>query len=397
MFRVLLIVSLLFTPFIAFSTALTPDEEISLKESELSSKKQQIKELNEDIKRLQVEESAIKSDKTLTSREKERKGRRLRQLIKDKTYLKNNLQWWVGQAEGVEDNLLQKRRESSQTQTDFDKLRSDFESEFIDLFFLNIPEPNNDNIRKKILLKSLMAYQEDAIFNLDTNYLQTQNVIKDNESKLSDINEKIESKQKQQSQVDKEYLEYKRVTEELESKIVNLSTQEARVLQQRKELIAEKEKLEREALELEVFIEELLNQQAIIDASKLVNNILIKRPCQGTIIKEFGDKLNELSSITNKGLEFKVTPGSNVTAVFDGVVIYSGVVKSRGQLVIIDHLNGFVSVYANNSSLKVRKDDEVRQGDVIGISGIDSDGRPVIYFELRKNNSPVNPKTYFIN
>ena len=163
MFRVLLIVSLLFTPFIVFSTALTPDEEISLKESELSSKKQQIKELNEDIKRLQAEESAIKSDKTLTSREKERKGRRLRQLIKDKTYLKNNLQWWVGQAEGVEDNLLQKRRESSQTQTDFDKLRSDFESEFIDLFFLNIPEPNNDNIRKKILLKSLMAYQEDEI------------------------------------------------------------------------------------------------------------------------------------------------------------------------------------------------------------------------------------------
>lgn len=397
MFRVLLIVSLLFTPFIVFSTALTPDEEISLKESELSSKKQQIKELNEDIKRLQAEESAIKSDKTLTSREKERKGRRLRQLIKDKTYLKNNLQWWVGQAEGVEDNLLQKRRESSQTQTDFDKLRSDFESEFIDLFFLNIPEPNNDNIRKKILLKSLMAYQEDAIFNLDTNYLQTQNVIKDNESKLSDINEKIESKQKQQSQVDKEYLEYKQVTEELESKIVNLSTQEARVLQQRKELIANKEKLERDALELEVFIEGLLNQQAIIDASQLVNNILIKRPCQGTIIKEFGVKLNELSNITNKGLEFKVTPGSNVTAVFDGVVIYSGVVKSRGQLVIIDHLNGFVSVYANNSTLKVRKDDEVRQGDVIGISGIDSDGRPVIYFELRKNNSPVNPKTYFID
>lgn len=397
MLRVLLVVSLLFAPIIAFSETLSADEEISLKESELSSKKQQIKELNEDIKRLQAEESAIKSDKTLTSREKERKGRRLRQLIKDKTYLKNNLQWWVGQAEGVEGNLLQKQRESNQTQIDFDKLGNDFENAFIDLFFLNIPESNNDNIRKKILLKSLMAYQEDVIFNLDTNYLKTQNVIKANESKLSDINEKIESKQKQQSQVDKEYLEYKRVTEELESKIVNLSTQEARILQQRKELIANKEKLEREALELEVFIEELLNRQAIIDASKLVNNILIKRPCQGTIIKEFGDKLNELSSITNKGLEFKVTPGSNVTAVFDGVVIYSGVVKSRGQLIIIDHLNGFVSVYANNSSLKVRKDDEVRQGDVIGISGIDSDGRPVIYFELRKNNSPVNPKTYFIN
>lgn len=397
MLRVLLIMSLLLTPFIVLTNPLSPDEEISMKEDELNSKKQQIKELGEDIKRLQAEEAALKSDKTLTSQEKERKSKKLKQLIKDKTYLKNNLQWWVSQAEGVEDNLAQKRRESTKTQTDFDKLKNDFENEFIDLFFLNIPQSNNDNIRKKILLKSLMSYQEDVIFNLDTNYLQTQNVIKVNEGKLSDINDKIEAKQKQQSKVDKEYREYKQVTEELETKIANLSSQEAKVLQQRKQLIADKEKLEREALELENFIEELLNQQAAIDASKLVNNILIKRPCQGTIIKEFGDKLNELSMVTNKGLEFRLTPGSDITAVFDGVVIFSGVVKSRGQLVIIDHLNGFVSVYANNSSLRVRKDDEVKQGAVIGISGIDSDGRPVIYFELRKNNVPVNPKIYFVN
>ena len=257
MLRVLLIMSLLLTPFIVLTNPLSPDEEISMKEDELNSKKQQIKELGEDIKRLQAEEAALKSDKTLTSQEKERKSKKLKQLIKDKTYLKNNLQWWVSQAEGVEDNLAQKRRESTKTQTDFDKLKNDFENEFIDLFFLNIPQSNNDNIRKKILLKSLMSYQEDVIFNLDTNYLQTQNVIKVNEGKLSDINDKIESKQKQQSKVDKEYREYKQVTEELETKIANLSSQEAKVLQQRKQLIADKEKLEREALELENFIEEI--------------------------------------------------------------------------------------------------------------------------------------------
>jgi septal ring factor EnvC (AmiA/AmiB activator) len=394
---VILFVFMLFTGVVLTGYQATPDDEITLKENELKSKKQEINALTKDIKRLQAEENALKNDKSLTSKEKERKSRKLKQLIKDKTYLKNNLQWWVSQAENVQDNLSQKREESELTKTNFETLQNSFEKEFIDLFMLSIPKDNNSNIRKKMLLKSLMAYQEDIIFNLDTDYLKTRNVITQNENKLSNINEKIESKQKQQDEVDQEYTEYKQVTEELESKIANLSDQEAKVLKQRKALLAEKERLERDAAELELFIDNLILGKSNIDASKLVNNILIKRPCQGNIIKEFGANLNQLSKVTNKGVEINATPGSPVKAVFDGEVIYSGLVRSRGQLAIIDHLNGFASVYANNSTLKVKKGDLVKQGDVIGISGTDSDGRPVVYFELRKNNIPVNPKVYFQN
>lgn len=397
MLRVILIVFMLFTSVVLTGNQASPDEEITLKENELKSKKQEINALQKEISRLQAEETALKNDKSLTSKEKERKSRKLRQLIKDKTYLKNNLQWWVSQAENVQGDLSQKRVESQQTKTNFETLQNSFEKEFIELFMLSIPKDDNNNIRKKMLLKSLMAYQEDVIFNLDTNYLKTRNVIAQNEDKLSNINEKIESKQKQQSEVDEEYSEYKRVTDELESKIANLSDQEAKVLKERKGLLAEKERLEEEAEELELFIDQLIQSKAGIDASNLVNNILIKRPCQGEIIKKFGANLNQLSKVTNKGIEINARSGSPITAVFDGEVIYSGLIKSRGQLAIIDHLNGFVSVYANNSSLKVKKGDLVKQGDIIGISGTDSDGRPVVYFELRKRNVPVNPTIYFVD
>lgn len=397
MLRVILIVFMLFTSVVLTGNQASPDEEITLKENELKSKKQEINALQKEISRLQAEETALKNDKSLTSKEKERKSRKLRQLIKDKTYLKNNLQWWVSQAENVQGDLSQKRVESQQTKTNFETLQNSFEKEFIELFMLSIPKDDNNNIRKKMLLKSLMAYQEDVIFNLDTNYLKTRNVIAQNEDKLSNINEKIESKQKQQSEVDEEYSEYKRVTDELESKIANLSDQEAKVLKERKGLLAEKERLEEEAEELELFIDQLIQSKAGIDASNLVNNILIKRPCQGEIIKKFGANLNQLSKVTNKGIEINAKSGSPITAVFDGEVIYSGLIKSRGQLAIIDHLNGFVSVYANNSSLKVKKGDLVKQGDIIGISGTDSDGRPVVYFELRKRNVPVNPTIYFVD
>ncbi len=397
MLRVLLAVFMLSTAVVMTGYQSSPDDEITLKENELKSKKKEIDSLEKDIKRLQAEENALKSNRSLTSKEKEIKSRKLKQLIKDKTYLKNNLQWLVSQAGNVEDNLSQKREESQQTKANFETLKNSYEKEFIDLFILNIPNDNNDLIRKKILLKSLMAYQEDEIFDLDTDYLITENIIVQNESKLSNINDKIESKQKQQDEVDQEYSEYKQITDELESKIASLSDKEAKVLKQRKELLAEKERLERDAAELELFIDELIKGKSDIDASKLVNNILIKRPCQGNIIKEFGAKLNQLSKVTNKGIEINATPGSPIEAVYSGEVIFSGLVRSQGQLAIIDHLNGFVSVYANNSSLKVKKGDQVQQGDVIGISGTDSDGRPVVYFELRKSNIPVNPKIYFKN
>ncbi len=397
MLKVILGLFLLFSGLVVTGYQPAPSDDITLKENELKSKKKQIDDLQADINRLQAEENALKSDKSLTNQEKERKSRKLRQLIKDKTYLRNNLQWWVSQAENVQDNLSQKKVESQENMSDFEIMQNNYEKELIALFMLSLLPEDNDNIRHKMLLKSLMAYQEDLIIDIDKNYLKNKNVIAANEDELSKINEKIKSKQKQQDEVDQEYTEYKKVTDELESKIAVLSDQEALVLKQRKELIAEKERLERESAELELFIDELIKSKAEIDASKLVNNILIKRPCQGNIIKEFGANLNQLSKVTNKGIEINTPPGSQIEAVFDGEVIFSGYVKSRGQLAILDHLNGFVSVYANNSSLKVRKGDFVKQGDVIGISGTDSEGRAIVYFELRKGGNPVNPKIYFIN
>lgn len=396
MFRVIMILLILSTSSLLQGYQSQNPDEITLKENELKSKKKEIQALKEDIKKLQDQENAIKNDKSLTSKEKERKGRKLRQLIKDKTYLKNNLQWWVNQAENVESELNQKKNQSQKTKSSFENLQNSYEKELIALFLLNIPKTNNDNVRKKMLLKSLMTYQEDLIFNLDTDYLKAQNAIAENQDKLTNINEKIEDKQKQQNQVDLEYEEYKKETDKLESKIANLSQQEAQVLKQRKALLSEKERLEREAAELETFIDDLIRAKEDIDASKLVNNILIKRPCQGNIIKEFGAKLNQLSKVTSKGIEINAKPGSPILAVYDGQVLFSGLVKSRGQLVIVDHLNGFVSVYANNSSLKVSKGEQVKQGQVIGYSGTDSEGRPIVYFELRKNGNPVNPKIYFI-
>ncbi len=79
-----------------------------------------------------------------------------------------------------------------------------------------------------------------------------------------------------------------------------------------------------------------------------------------------------------------------------GVVAYAGnELKNYGNLVLIRHDNGFVSAYANNSALEVKRGERVSRGQNIAKSGqTGSVGSPQLHFELRKGSTPVDPTGY---
>lgn len=113
-------------------------------------------------------------------------------------------------------------------------------------------------------------------------------------------------------------------------------------------------------------------------------------PVRGRIISGFGKKPN---GERNDGINLAVPEGTAVKAAEDGTVIYAGnELKSYGNLVLIRHSDGWVSAYAHNSELKVRRGDAVRRGQVIALSGM-SGGvtTPQVHFELRKDAAPVDP------
>ena len=113
-------------------------------------------------------------------------------------------------------------------------------------------------------------------------------------------------------------------------------------------------------------------------------------PVRGRVISEFGKKPN---GERNDGINLAVPEGTSVKAAEDGTVIYAGnELKSYGNLVLIRHDDGWVSAYAHNSTLQVKRGDEVRRGQVIALSGM-SGGvtTPQLHFELRKDATPVNP------
>jgi murein DD-endopeptidase MepM/ murein hydrolase activator NlpD len=112
-------------------------------------------------------------------------------------------------------------------------------------------------------------------------------------------------------------------------------------------------------------------------------------PARGRVIQAFG-------AAGNDGINIAVPEGTQVKAAEGGVVAYAGSeLKGYGNLVLIRHPNGFVSAYANNGSINVKRGDAVKRGQTIALSGQTGNvASPQLHFELRKGSKPVDPSSY---
>lgn len=115
-------------------------------------------------------------------------------------------------------------------------------------------------------------------------------------------------------------------------------------------------------------------------------------PARGRIINGFGNKSGQSSD----GISIAVPEGTPVKAAEGGVVGYAGnELKGYGNLVLIRHDNGYVTVYAHNGELKVKRGETVKRGQVIATSGQTGNvSSPQLKFEIRKGQTPVDPLEY---
>lgn len=98
----------------------------------------------------------------------------------------------------------------------------------------------------------------------------------------------------------------------------------------------------------------------------------------------------------NDGINIALPEGTSVKAAEAGIVAYAGNdLKGYGNLVLIRHPNGFVTAYANNGEVDVKRGDVVKRGQVIAKSGQSGNvASPQLHFELRKGSTPVDPTQY---
>ena len=116
-------------------------------------------------------------------------------------------------------------------------------------------------------------------------------------------------------------------------------------------------------------------------------------PLSGTLLTGFGGRLPDGRS--GNGWLIAGTAGADVRAIGHGRVAFADWMSGYGLILIIDHGDGWMSLYANNDALLKEGGDWVRAGDPIATVGSSGgQGRPALYFELRANGKPVDPRSW---
>ena len=121
------------------------------------------------------------------------------------------------------------------------------------------------------------------------------------------------------------------------------------------------------------------------------------RPTSGQLTSGFGYRIHPIlkKRRMHKGIDIASGYGSKVKAASGGTVTYSDYMGSYGNLVVINHQNGFETRYAHNSALKVKKGERVRQGQTVALVG--NTGRSSgthLHFEIWKNGEAIDPIHY---
>lgn len=112
-------------------------------------------------------------------------------------------------------------------------------------------------------------------------------------------------------------------------------------------------------------------------------------PAIGRLVGKYGQTTS--GGMTRKGITIETRPGAQVVAPYNGMIVFAGAFKGYGQLLIIEHGEGYHSLLAGLSRIDNTIGQQVLSGEPTGIMGSPQKGHPILYVELRRNGHPINP------
>ena len=116
-------------------------------------------------------------------------------------------------------------------------------------------------------------------------------------------------------------------------------------------------------------------------------------PLSGTLVTAYGGTLPD--GRRSQGVLIAAPAGTAVQAVANGKVVFAEWMSGYGLLCIVDHGNGTMSLYANNDGLLRDAGSDVKRGDAVAsVGNSGGQGQSALYFELRRNGQPVDPRAW---
>ncbi len=200
-------------------------------------------------------------------------------------------------------------------------------------------------------------------------------------------------------------LAYREGTEKKLTEIQELQKEKrvylSKITQQKESFERAVEELERSAARVDGLLRELEERRRAMAARPKVAPTLprgvkgaLPWPTDGEVVSFFGRQKHPAFNtyIQRKGIEIRTTEGSDIRAVMPGTVAYADWLKGYGLVIILDHANGFFSLYAHASKLLTAVGQRVDVGQVIGESGdTGMIGEHTLYFEFREGTEAVDP------
>lgn len=179
------------------------------------------------------------------------------------------------------------------------------------------------------------------------------------------------------------------------------------VQQQREQVIADLQRqLAERSGERETLLQDRADLQALIDE---INRIIVDIPApeelmpfsasrgqmpwpvSGPLLSRYGERYGG-GNLQRQGLIIGAAADTPVRAIHPGRVVFADWLRGSGNLLVIDHGEGYVSLYAHNQRLVKQNGDWVNRGEAIAVSGQDAGtGAPGLYFEIRRQRQPLNP------
>lgn len=132
--------------------------------------------------------------------------------------------------------------------------------------------------------------------------------------------------------------------------------------------------------------------QAVVIADKPLPDVVQQWvwPTRGNVLQDY-----QPDNPGKKGIDIGGKSGQTVMAAADGKVVYAGSgLVGYGRLIIIKHTDSLLSAYGHNSELLVKEGQHVKAGQTIARMGNSGTDRTQLYFEIRKDGKPVNPRRY---
>lgn len=113
----------------------------------------------------------------------------------------------------------------------------------------------------------------------------------------------------------------------------------------------------------------------------------LSRPVRGNVVTEYGQMISK--GVTAKGITYKTRPNAQVISPYDGIVSFSGPFKGYGNIIIVEHGDGYLSLLAGLGSIDCELGQMLLAGEPVGTMPDTNNAK--LYVEIRKDRHPINP------